>query len=162
MAEWDSEQYEGRFTCAREFRRCQHNILLIAEGRYLLTHVRIRGYKGRRLRKMLWSHYTKARKNSIHYAKNIGIKTFAYDWHYIFDKSKNSIRYQINKDRVLLDSAAMKFHFIRINSKHFSLLYQNTITGSKCDNEKKSPWSRRASGICRLWPEGILWSAPGR
>jgi len=72
--------------------------------------------------------------------KKYGIKTFAYDWHYIFDKSKNSIRYQINKDRVLLDSAAMKFHFYPDKLEHFSLLYQNTYYRVyNVNNEKEKP-----------------------
>jgi len=58
--------------------------------------------------------------------KKYKIKIFIYDWHYIFDKSKNSVRYQINQNKLFKDSASFNFHFYPERLKHFSLLYQNT------------------------------------
>ncbi|MFH1824073.1 MAG: tetratricopeptide repeat protein [Candidatus Firestonebacteria bacterium] len=58
--------------------------------------------------------------------KKYKIKIFIYDWHYILDKSKNSIRYQINQNNLFKESVAFNFHFYPERLKHFSLLYQNT------------------------------------
>lgn len=58
--------------------------------------------------------------------KKYKIKIFLYDWHFILDKSKNSVRYSINNNELPKDSAAIYFNFYPEKLKHFSLLYQNT------------------------------------
>ena len=51
---------------------------------------------------------------------------FVYEWQFIFDKSKNSVRYQICQNTVSNTSAAFKFHFYPEKLSNFALLYQNT------------------------------------
>ena len=65
-------------------------------------------------------------KEFYNYCVKNGARTFVYNWHFIFDKSNNSVRYQINNGAMAKDCAAMILHFYPEKTKNFTLLYQNT------------------------------------
>ncbi|OGF44501.1 MAG: hypothetical protein A2452_12730 [Candidatus Firestonebacteria bacterium RIFOXYC2_FULL_39_67] len=54
------------------------------------------------------------------------VRYFVYEWQFIFDKTKNSVRYQINQNAVNNKSAAYNFHFYPEKLSKFSLMFQNT------------------------------------
>ena len=77
--------------------------------------------------------------------KKYKTKYFVYEWQFIFDKTKNSVRYQINQNTVNKNSTAYNLHFYPEKLRRFSLLYQNTYYR-----------------IYKVNEEGERVSAPGR
>jgi len=59
------------------------------------------------------------------FARKYGAQYLIYHWEFLLDKSKNSVRYQVDRMTVFKKSACYKLHFRERELKHFELLYQN-------------------------------------
>ncbi|MCD6422972.1 MAG: hypothetical protein J7L42_02480, partial [Elusimicrobia bacterium] len=59
------------------------------------------------------------------FARKYGAQYLIYHWEFLLDKSKNSVRYQVDRMTVFKKSACYKLHFREKELKHFELLYQN-------------------------------------
>ncbi|MBA3066135.1 hypothetical protein FP828_06565 [bacterium] len=64
-------------------------------------------------------------KNLYDYAKKYSAEYMIYHWEFLFDKSANSMRYQVDAMNLFKDCAAYKLHFDENNLKYFTLIYQN-------------------------------------
>ena len=64
-------------------------------------------------------------KDFYDYAKEYGAQYLIYHWEFLFDKSVNSMRYQVDAMNLFKTCASYKLHFDEKKLKHFSLVYQN-------------------------------------
>jgi len=64
-------------------------------------------------------------KDFYAYAKKYGAQYLIYHWEFLFDKSVNSMRYQVDAMNLFKTCTAYNLHFNEKNLKHFSLVYQN-------------------------------------
>ena len=64
-------------------------------------------------------------KELYDFAKQYGAEYLIYHWEFLFDKSVNSMRYQVDAMNLFKSCAAYKLHFDEKNLEHFSLIYQN-------------------------------------
>ncbi len=64
-------------------------------------------------------------KDLYDFAKKYGAQYLIYHWEFMFDKSVNSMRYQVDAMNLFKTCAAYKLHFDEKNLKYFTLIYQN-------------------------------------
>lgn len=64
-------------------------------------------------------------KELYDFAKKYETGYLIYHWEFLFDKSVNSMRYQVNAMNLFKTCAAYNLHFNEKNLKHFTLVYQN-------------------------------------
>ncbi|MDO9513719.1 MAG: hypothetical protein Q7J59_03800 [Elusimicrobiota bacterium] len=64
-------------------------------------------------------------KDLYGFAKQYGAEYLIYHWEFLFDKSVNSMRYQVDAMNLFKTCAAYRLHFDEKNLEYFTLTYQN-------------------------------------
>ncbi|PKM99319.1 MAG: hypothetical protein CVU78_06915 [Elusimicrobia bacterium HGW-Elusimicrobia-2] len=64
-------------------------------------------------------------KDLYGFAKQYGAEYLIYHWEFLFDKSVNSMRYQVDAMNLFKTCAAYRLHFDEKNLEYFTLIYQN-------------------------------------